>query len=67
MHNNILQSIAGECGFAREVVEGLLTWAYQRGAKRSYLQVVLDNKAVLHMYNKLGFRKIYHYWYRIGA
>lgn len=54
-------------GFAPEVVKGLLSWAYQRGARRSYLQVVSDNKAALHMYNKLGFREIYHYWYRIGA
>jgi len=51
-------------GYAREIVETILSRASKRGAKRSYLQVMLNNPAALHLYAKLGYREIYRYWYR---
>ena len=51
-------------GYGREIVETILSEAAKRGAKKSYLQVMLNNPAALHLYEKLGYREIYQYWYR---
>jgi ribosomal protein S18 acetylase RimI-like enzyme len=34
------------------------------GAQKAYLQVMLNNPATLHLYQKLGFKEKYRYWYR---
>ena len=54
-------------GYAREIVETILSEAAKRGAKHSYLQVMLNNPPALHLYEKLGYREIYKYWYRKAA
>jgi len=51
-------------GYGREIVETILSRAAERGAGRSYLQVMINNLAALHLYAKLGYREIYRYWYR---
>ena len=51
-------------GYGREIVETLLWEAKKRGAEKSYLQVMLNNQAALHLYKKLGYREEYRYWYR---
>ena len=53
------------CGHAVNMVQGLLNWAFDMGAKRAYLQVVEDNDAATALYTNLDFEHIYHYWYRI--
>jgi N-acetylglutamate synthase len=31
----------------------------------AYLQVMLDNPVALNLYDSLGFKEIYKYWYRV--
>ena len=51
-------------GYGREIAETLLTEAAKRGIRNSYLQVDYDNTAALSLYEKLGYREAYRYWYR---
>jgi GNAT superfamily N-acetyltransferase len=54
-------------GLGRRVVTNLLQWGKTRGAQQAYLQVMLNNAPALHLYNKIGYREIYQYWYRVKA
>ena len=51
-------------GFGKEIVKTILSKALQRGVTNSYLQVVTTNSLALHLYEKLGFKEKYRYWYR---
>ncbi len=51
-------------GLGRLITESILVWAKKAGAETSYLQVMVDNKTALALYEKLGFREEYRYWYR---
>jgi GNAT superfamily N-acetyltransferase len=51
-------------GHGARVVRHLLGWARRRGATRAYLQVMLHNPPALRLYDRLGFREAYQYWYR---
>lgn len=53
-------------GLGRLVTEGILVWAKKAGAQTSYLQVMVDNRMALALYEKLGFREAYRYWYRVN-
>lgn len=50
-------------GLARRVTESLYAWAWQRGARFAYLQVVAANAAALPLYEAQGFRTVYAYSY----
>lgn len=54
-------------GLATEVCRGLLAWARGVGASSAYLQVIGANTAALRLYESLGYRYAYHYWYRVPA
>lgn len=54
-------------GHATALVDGMLDWARERGARRAYLQVVSTNWPALRLYRRFGFQEIYHYWYRIQS
>lgn len=51
-------------GWGRQLVLNLLHWGQQRGAANAYLQVHPANDPALRLYDKLGFREVYQYWYR---
>jgi len=51
-------------GYGREIIETLLSEAARRGVKNSYLQVMINNPIAIHLYEKLGYREVYRYWYR---
>lgn len=50
-------------GFARAVTAAALRWAVGRGARRTYLQVVVDNEAALTLWERLGYRHHHDYIY----
>lgn len=52
-------------GFAEQLILHLLQWGKQQGAAHSYLAVVADNIPAWRLYEKLGYKEIYQYWYRI--
>ena len=54
-------------GLGRLMTEGILAWAKKAGAETSYLQVMVDNKPALALYERLGFREEYRYWYRTSG
>ncbi|MEX2422454.1 MAG: GNAT family N-acetyltransferase [Acidimicrobiia bacterium] len=54
-------------GHGRQMTETMLAWAAERGAERSYLQVVSTNDPAIALYHRLGFTETYRYWYRTEA
>ncbi len=50
-------------GYGRAVCESLIAQAKENGAHHTYLQVVKENAAAVNMYLKLGYEKVYTYWY----
>jgi ribosomal protein S18 acetylase RimI-like enzyme len=52
-------------GYGQQVVNSILAWGGRNGARKAYLQVMLNNAPALHLYSKIGFVEKYQYWYRI--
>ena len=50
-------------GYGKLVCKSLIAKAKEEGAEYSYLQVVQSNKVAYNLYSKLGFEKVYTYWY----
>ncbi len=53
-------------GLARKVTESLYAWAWSRGARFAYLQVVASNEAAMPLYAAQGFRTVYDYEYFVA-
>ncbi len=51
-------------GYAQRIMQALMAWGAANGATHSYLQVMRDNLAALALYDRLGYREAYRYWYR---
>ncbi|HUX85631.1 MAG TPA: GNAT family N-acetyltransferase [Chloroflexota bacterium] len=54
-------------GIGRRMMSTLLRWGRDDRATTGYLQVMRTNAPALHLYEKLGFREAYRYWYRVKA
>ena len=52
-------------GCARQLVNRMIHWGQLNGATRAYLQVETANQPGINLYNELGFREIYQYFYRL--
>jgi GNAT superfamily N-acetyltransferase len=51
-------------GFGEQLLLNILQWGRQHGAHHSYVAVLLHNQPALKLYEKLGYKEIYKYWYR---
>jgi hypothetical protein len=47
------------------MIENILRWGKSKGAETAYLQVLTDNASAIRLYDKVGFKEAYAYWYRI--
>lgn len=52
-------------GLARRVTESLYAWAWAKGARFAYLQVVATNAAAMPLYAAQGYRTVYEYEYLV--
>ncbi|MEY9210872.1 GNAT family N-acetyltransferase [Thermobifida halotolerans] len=52
-------------GCGNRVLDSLLAWAHDHGARRAYLLVVADNTAARALYEKAGFTEAARYHYRV--
>ncbi|WP_339316060.1 GNAT family N-acetyltransferase [Paenibacillus sp. FSL R10-2734] len=52
-------------GMAEQLLLTLLHWGKAQGATTAFLQVVQANAGASALYDKLGFKEIYQYWYRV--
>ncbi|MHB8061468.1 MAG: GNAT family N-acetyltransferase, partial [Ruminiclostridium sp.] len=52
-------------GYGMQLLINMLKVGKEQGAKNAYLQVRSDNLPAVHLYNKLGFREEYKYFYRV--
>ncbi len=52
-------------GLGRKMLHGLLGWGKSAGASNAYLHVETDNATAVGLYERLGFREVYRYWYRV--
>ncbi len=52
-------------GLGTQLMYHLLHWGKANGASHALLQVMYDNTPAFRLYEKLGFKEIYRYWYRV--
>lgn len=52
-------------GYARQICTCLLKEGMKKGAENAYLQVVEGNTAAEYLYESLGFKRLYTYWFRV--
>lgn len=52
-------------GYGKAIMQGILNEAQRRNIKNAYLQVIVGNRIAENLYDSLGFKEIYRYWYRI--
>lgn len=52
-------------GLGYLIVENILRWGRKHGADIAYLQVLSDNSPAIRLYEKMGFKEAYQYWYRM--
>jgi len=65
LHGIYVAKPARRAGLARSLSQALLAHAYERGARRAWLQVEQNNAPALPLYAALGFRTAYEYHHRI--
>lgn len=63
LQNVVVSSELRGLGLGKKVCRAILEKAFEAGAHHSYLQVVQTNTVAVNLYNKLGFEKLYSYWY----
>ncbi|HBF37356.1 MAG TPA: hypothetical protein DDW50_08550 [Firmicutes bacterium] len=51
-------------GYGRNIIDGILSAAFEKKVGHAYLAVVVGNTAAENLYHSIGFQEIYRYWYR---
>lgn len=54
-------------GYASQLISAMENWGRNNGATKVYLQVETENQAGINLYNKLGFKQVYQYFYRLKS
>lgn len=52
-------------GYGTNLVQKMISWAKHHKIPNFYLQVTAQNTPAIRLYEKLGYRYLYHYWYRV--
>jgi N-acetylglutamate synthase len=52
-------------GYGTSLMRSMISWAKCYGSQHCYLQVTVQNTSAIRLYEKLGYRYLYHYWYRV--
>ena len=52
-------------GYARQICTALLKEGQKKGATKAYLQVVEGNTPARNLYESLGLKFLYTYWFRV--
>lgn len=52
-------------GYGKQICEAILSKAHCNGIGHAYLQVVYENTTAQHLYETLGFKYLYTYWFRV--
>ncbi|BAZ14904.1 GCN5-related N-acetyltransferase [Calothrix sp. NIES-4071] len=63
----ITQQQSRNKGYGARLITNMLSWAWIAGAQDAYVQVVAANAPAVRLYEKLGYRRLYNYWYRIQS
>ena len=63
LHNVVVDKNQRGKGYGRKVCNALLAKAKECGIKTCWLQVVIDNVPAYKLYESIGFKKEYTYWY----
>ena len=63
LQNVVVSSSMRGLGFGEKLCRAMIAKAGAMGAEHVFLQVVQTNQAAMSLYQKLGFRKDYTYWY----
>jgi len=53
--------------FGKDIMNGILNIAKEKGIGTAYLQVVVGNTVAENLYESLGFQEEYKYWYRVKS
>ncbi len=61
----IVDGAARRQGHGERLMRGLMSWGQRMDADKAYLQVMQSNVAAVRLYERLGFREAYSYWYRV--
>lgn len=52
-------------GLGKKICKAIINGGSKNGADSAYLQVASLNEKAINLYNSLGFKKVYTYWYRV--
>lgn len=50
-------------GWGTRLMNTIIRWGIERGARNAYLQVMTNNAPALRLYSRFGFHEQYRYWY----
>lgn len=63
IHYVVVDSTVRGLGLGEKLCRAIISKAKEHGAGHAYLQVVQTNEIAMNLYKKLGFKKLYSYWY----